>query len=108
MTDTIKTLNDNDMYVATIKLYSRGNSEEVATIVEVSHALDDDFQGEIPASYGVAREIMLGIQANTVMYAATKADQDFLSDPAIPDEAKVQRILESSQAQEEAINATIN
>lgn len=105
---TIKHIDTNETYVFTLKLYSKGNGEEVATSSEVSHVLDDEFEGEIPASYGVAREILMSLRRNAVLYAATQADTDFLTDPNISEEEKVSRILESSKAQEEALNATIN
>lgn len=108
MTDTIKKLDANETYVFTLKMYSKGDSEEVATSFEVSHQLDDDFEGEIPASYGVAREILMGLRRNAVLYAATQEDTEFLTDPNVSEEEKVARILDSSKAQEEALNATIN
>lgn len=108
MTDTIKKLDDNDMYVATIKFYSRGNAEEVATMFEVSHVLDDEFDGEIPASYGAAREVMMTLRRQAVLYAATGEDAEYINDPNVSEQDRVARVLDSSKAQEEALKATIN
>lgn len=108
MTDTIKKLNDNEMYVATIKFYSRGNGEEVATLLEVSHTIDDEFEGEIPAAYGAAREVLLGLRKQAVLYAATGEDAEYINDPNTSEEDRVARVLDSSKAQEEALKATIN
>lgn len=108
MTDTINKLNDNDMYVATIKFYSRGNGEEVATMLEVSHTLGDDFEGEIPSAYGAAREVILGLRKQAVLYAATGEDAAYLNDPNVSEQDRVARVLDSSKAQEEALKATIN
>src|SRR5688500_4237592 len=93
--DTITKLDDNETYVCTLKLYSKGNSGEVATSYEVSHVLDEKFEGEIPAAYGVAHEIILGIRREAVLYAATQEDTEFLSDPNISEEEKISRILDS-------------
>lgn len=108
MTDNIKKLDANETYVFTLKFYSKGDSEEVATSYEVSHVLSDDFEGEIPAAYGVAREILMSLRRNAVLYAASKEDEAYLTDPNVSEEDKVARILDSSKAQEEALTATLN
>lgn len=108
MSDTIKKINSKDTYVATLRLYSRGEGEEVAMMYDFSHQIDDEFEGELPASYALLREIILGLHANTTMYAATKEDAEFLSDPNVSEEERAVRILEVSKAQEDALEATIN
>lgn len=108
MTNTIKKIDDNEMYVATIKFYSRGNAEEVATLLEVSHTLDDEFEGDIPAAYGAAREMVMTLRRNATLYAATGDDAEYINDPNVPEVDRVARVLDSSKAQEEALKATIN
>lgn len=108
MTDTIKKLDDDTMYVATIKFYSRGNAEEVATMFEVSHVLDDEFEGSIPACYGAAQEVVMNLRRTAVLYAATGDDAEYINDPNVSEEDRVARVLESSKAQEEAKKATLN
>jgi hypothetical protein len=106
--DSIKKIDDNQMYVATIKFYSRGNDQGVATMFEVSHVLDDQFEGEIPSCYGAAQEVVLNLRRTAMLYAATGDDAAYLNDPNVSEEDRVARVLESSKAQEEALKATIN
>lgn len=108
MTDKINQIDNDAMYVATIKLYSRGNNEQVATSIEVSHELDDGFNDELPASYSVAREIIMMLHSGATSYAATDEDRAFLQNPEVADEDKISRILDSTAAQEEVAKATIN
>lgn len=108
MNDTIKKLDPNQLYTATIVINSKGDSDHVTMSLEVSHVLDEDYADNIPASYGVAREIMMGLRSQTTMYAPTVEDLAYLSDPAISDEDKARWILDHTEAQDEALNATLN
>lgn len=108
MNDAIKKLDPNQLYTATIVINSKGDSDHVTMSLEVSHVLDDEYVDNIPASYGVAREIMMNLRSQTTMYAPTQEDLAYLSDPTVSDEDKARWILEHTEAQDEAVNATIN
>lgn len=108
MNDAIKKLDKDQLYTSTIVITSRGDSDHVTMSLEVSHVLDEDFDDQIPASYGVAREIMMGLRKQTTMYAPTEEDLTYLSDPTVSDEDKARYILEHTEAQDEAVNATLN
>lgn len=108
MTDSIKKLDNEQLYTATITLTSKGTADNVTMTFEVSHILDEDFEGEIPSSYGAAREIMLGLRRQATLYAPTETDLAYLNDPNVSDEDKTRYILEHTEAQDEAANATLN
>ena len=108
MTDTIKAIEDDILYSATIRFYSKGKDDQVTSMFEVSHVLAEDFDGDMPAAYSIAQEILLGLRARSTLYAASTADQEYLGDPDVPDKDKVERILDSAKAQEEALNAVLN
>lgn len=106
--DTVKNLNDETVYRASVHFYSKGNDGNVTLAVDVSHILDDEYQGPIPAAYAHVYELVMKIRRDAVLYAASDEDNAFLADPDISPEDKASMVLEKVAAQEEAANATIN
>ena len=106
---TIKQLNDDTVYRASVHFYSKGRGEDVTLAVDVSHILDDEFVEEkIPTSYAQVYELVMGLRRNAVLYTASDDDNVFLTNPDVSPEAKAEMLLEKARAQEEALTATIN
>lgn len=108
MTNEIKKIDNDTLYHATVHFYSKGDGDNVTTLFEVSHGLAEDFDGPMPAAYGVAQEILMSIRERSTLYAASADDVDYMQDPNVSPEDKVSRVLDSAQAQEEALNAVLN
>lgn len=103
-----KFLNEDTVFRASVHFYSKGTDGNVTLGVEVSHPMDDDYEGEVPASYAQVYELVMGLRRNAVLYAANDDETAFLADPDLTAERKAELVLEKVKAQEEAFGATIN
>lgn len=104
----IQQLDENEIYRGTIHIYSKGSADEVTMAFEFSHTLDDNWEGEIPASYDEIRRIVWAVRKQTSIYSAHPDDAAKLVDPSLSDVEKARLILESAHDQEEVAVSTVH
>ena len=107
-TPVIETIDENQVYRATIHLYSKGSTRDVTVGFDFSHILDDNWDQPLPAAYEELRNYVNSLRRAAATYAVTPEDIEYLSNDELSDEDKAKYVLEITQAQDDARGSTLN
>lgn len=86
---------DNELYFVRIEFRSVGDNNQVIPEITYSHKFSDEYKGEFPASYLLARDMLMMLNVMSSMHAQAQEFEDdgFLS----PDE-----LIEAAAAAEQS------